>query len=194
MSAAKEDKELTAMQSAYNALKDLDGKLQRRIIEWLTDKLEIASPVLQQGLDNTPAKTFSPAVLKNQAAGAPLDPKVFMTSKRPQNINERITCLAYFLTHFRDMKQFKTVDLTKLNTEASQPKISNPTYYARDAADAQFLSLAGGGKKQITARGEALVEALPDRAAVTAALENHPLVGRKGSKHKKTNSAKVAKK
>lgn len=193
MGAAKEDKELTAMHDTYNALKDLDAKLQSRILEWLAKKLEIPSIVGSSGLNTSGSAA---ATQKNKATpldGTPPDPKSFMTAKRPQNINERVTCLAYYLTHFRDIKQFKTAELTKLNTEASQPKISNPTYYARDAAEAQFLSLAGGGKKQITARGEAVVDALPDRTAVVTALENHPLVGRKGT-HKKKSGTKRTKK
>lgn len=193
MGAAKEDKELTAMHDAYNALKDLDTKLQSRILEWLAKKLEIPSAIDSPGQNSNGHTAVHQNVQTKPAGGIPPDPKAFMTLKRPQNGMERVTCLAFYLTNYRDTKQFKTIDLTKLNTEASQPKLSNPAYFARDAADTQYLSLAGGGKKQITARGEALVDALPDRTAVDAALTDHPLVGRKGTHKKKLGKKNIKK-
>jgi hypothetical protein len=63
--------------------------------------------------------------------------------------------------------------LIDLNTEAAQPKMSNASVAARNAVQNQYLSLAGGGRKQITARGEAVVKALPDRDKVKSALEGH---------------------
>src|SRR5258706_13125530 len=54
-------------------------------------------------------------------------PKVFMANKRPKTDMERITCLAFYLTHSRGVQYFKTRDLTDLNKEAAQPQLSNPT-------------------------------------------------------------------
>jgi hypothetical protein len=49
----------------------------------------------------------------------------------------------------------------------------------------RYLMAAGGGKKQITNLGEAIVEALPDREAVKQAIaENRPR-RRKRRKHRK---------
>ena len=101
-------------------------------------------------------------------------PKVFMSAKRPMSDIERITCLAYYLTHYRGKQHFKTKELSDLNTEAAQPKFSNATVAARNAVQKEFLSLVGGTKKQITVRGEALVDALPDRNRVKAALDATP--------------------
>lgn len=109
-------------------------------------------------------------------------PKAFMAGKQPRNEIERITCLAYFLTHSRGTPLFKTRELTDLNIEAAQPKLSNASYVARNATQANYLSLAGKGQKQITVKGEALVEALPDRGKVRAALETHPIKRRKKTK------------
>jgi len=103
-----------------------------------------------------------------------LSPKLFMAGKRPTSDVERITCLAYYLTHYKNQQSFKTVELTKLNTDAAQPRLSNPTVAARNAVQRGYLALAGGGRKQVTTVGEKMVEALPDRARVKEALEEFP--------------------
>lgn len=100
-------------------------------------------------------------------------PKAFMAGKRPTTDMERVTCLAYFLTHYRNVNAFKTKELTDLNIEAAQQKLSNPSATARNAVAQGFLALAGSGRKQITQRGEAVVISLPDRDKVKAALEDH---------------------
>lgn len=114
-------------------------------------------------------------------------PKAFMTGKRPTTDMERVTCLAYYLTHHRSTSAFKTKELTDLNIEAAQQKLSNPSATARNAVGHGFLSLAGGGRKQITARGEAVVDALPDREKVKSALSEHQI----RKPRKKTRSRKT---
>ncbi|HVV79311.1 MAG TPA: hypothetical protein VHD59_06820 [Pseudolabrys sp.] len=125
-------------------------------------------------------------------SGQPLDPnvsaKAFMAAKRPNTDMERIACLAYFLLHNRQVQAFKTRELTDLNIEAAQPKLSNPSFAARNAVSKQYLSLAGGGRKQITPIGEALVEALPDREAVKKALESQPPRRRRRSRTRKAKA------
>ncbi len=112
-----------------------------------------------------------------------IDPKTFMATKKPMFDVERITCLAYYLSRYRGVTQFKTRELTDLNTEASQPRFSNSAVAARNAVQQQYLSLAGRGRKQITTRGEAVINALPDRDKVKKALEENILRGnRKRSK------------
>jgi len=120
--------------------------------------------------------------------GEHLSPKAFMTAKRPSTDMERVSCLAYYLTHTKRITTFKTRDLIDLNIAAAQPKMSNASVAARNSVQHEYLSLAGAGKKQITARGEALVEALPDRDKIKKALETHRL--RKHRKSKKTGKAK----
>lgn len=92
-------------------------------------------------------------------------PKAFLLEKRPQTESERVACLAYYLTHYRDEPHFKTLELSKLNTEAAQIKFSNPTRAVDNAVGAMFLIPAGQGKKQLSAIGELYVQSLPDRAA-----------------------------
>jgi len=94
-----------------------------------------------------------------------LPAKDFLFQKQPRTDVERVACLAYYLTHYRDTKHFKTIDLSKLNTEAAQLKFSNSAYAVTNAANSGFLAPAGKGFKQLSALGERYVEALPDRDA-----------------------------
>ena len=99
-----------------------------------------------------------------------LSPKEFMLEKKPLTDVERVACLAYYLTHYRDTPHFKTLDLSKLNTEAAQVKFSNAAKAVNNADSAGLLVQAGHGKKQISANGELYVQALPDRTAARAAI------------------------
>lgn len=99
-----------------------------------------------------------------------LSPKQFMYAKRPMSDIERMACLAYYLTHYRDTPHFKTLDLSKLNTEAAQIKFSNPAQAVDNATRSGFLVQVGQAKKQLSANGELYVQALPDRAAAKEAV------------------------
>jgi hypothetical protein len=114
-----------------------------------------------------------------------ISPKQFMAAKRPQTDVERITCLAYYLAHARGEPHFKTRDLTALNTEAAGSRFSNAAQASNNALNQnEFLAQAGQGKRQITPRGEAMVEALPDREAVTGALADIPKRARRAPRRR----------
>lgn len=91
-------------------------------------------------------------------------PKEFLREKGPQSDVERVACLAYYLTHYRNTPEFKTLDLSKLNTEAAQPKFSNPSKSAGNALQYGYLAPSSKGFRQISAVGEDFVRALPDRS------------------------------
>jgi hypothetical protein len=98
--------------------------------------------------------------------------KTFMLQKQPQTDVERVACLAYYLTHYKDTPYFKTIDLSKLNTEAAQPKFSNPAFAVDNATKSGYLTQAPrAGHKQLSAIGEHFVQALPDREAARAAMK-----------------------
>jgi hypothetical protein len=96
--------------------------------------------------------------------------KQFLLDKRPQTDVERVACLAYYLTHYQNTPHFKTLDLSKLNTDAAQIKLSNPTVAVDNATKSGFLAQASKGNKQLSALGELYVQALPDREAARAAV------------------------
>ena len=80
-----------------------------------------------------------------------------------------------------------------MNSDAGQPNLSNAAVFLKNSVAAQYLSSAGKGARQLTPRGEALVNALPDREKVDRALADHPLSGRrkkgKGRRKKKPTKA-----
>src|SRR5439155_22512377 len=106
-------------------------------------------------------------------------PKQFVAQKRPTTDTERVAVLAYYLTHTRGTTEFKTKDISALNKEAAQRAFSNTAFAVSNAAQSGYLAPASKGAKQITTRGEAVVEALPDRTRVQGALEKNPIGGRR---------------
>jgi hypothetical protein len=117
----------------------------------------------------SPSATISP-MRDGYSEDRSISPKEFMLQKKPTLDIERVACLAYYLTHYRETPNFKTIDLSKLNTEAAQIKLSNPTQAVKNAARAGLLVPAARGSRQISAGGELFVQALPDREAAKVAM------------------------
>ena len=113
-------------------------------------------------------------------------PKEFLLEKRPNTNVERVACLAYYLTHYRDTPHFKNTDINILNTEAAQTKLSNPSHTVRDAVRSGYLAVATKDMKQLSAQGEKYVEALPDRGA---AKEARPKASKRSRRKTGTNRA-----
>jgi hypothetical protein len=102
----------------------------------------------------------------------PIFPKEFLVKKEPHTDVERVACLAYYLTQYREQPHFKTLDISKLNTEAAQVKFTNAANVVNNATTYGYLAPATKGNKQISASGERFVEALPDREAARAVMAN----------------------
>jgi len=94
------------------------------------------------------------------------------SSSNLANDVERVACLAYYLTHYRSIPEFKTLDISKLNTEAAQPKFSNASVPVDNARQKTFLVSTTRGNKQLGALGERFVQALPDREAAKNVMHN----------------------
>jgi hypothetical protein len=99
--------------------------------------------------------------------------KQFMHDKKPRTDVDRIACLAYYLTHYRGQSEFKTIDLSSLNTEAAQVKFSNAAQAAENAAKAGLLVPASRGAKQLSTLGEVYVSQLPDYERARESLREH---------------------
>lgn len=116
-----------------------------------------------------------------------LSPKEFIFQKSPTTDIERVVCLAYYLTHYRSQPHFKTIDISKLNTDAAQLKFSNASFAVENAAAAGLLVSAGKGNKQLSLHGERYVDALPDRLAAKEILAS----SRKPRSRKKSMNGKA---
>jgi hypothetical protein len=118
---------------------------------------------------------------------AGLNPKQFIAQKKPKTQYERVACLGYFLHAARQVVEFGADEIKAINKEAAQQPILNlPTIIGDTTSKYGYLSAAGGGNKQMTVLGDAVVQALPDRDAVKAALAEH----RTGKKRKKRATKK----
>lgn len=101
-------------------------------------------------------------------------PKEFLLRKQPKTNVERVACLAYYLNHYRNTPEFKTIDISKLNTEAAQTKLTNASYAVNDAVKTGYLAAASKGMRQLSAQGELYVKALPNRDAAKTVKPKKP--------------------
>jgi hypothetical protein len=171
--------EVDAMRDADGALNKLasDTDAQRRIIQWLASKYgSNVSMTESHQLD---------AALPQASIERAQDIKSFMIQKRPLNNYERVACLAYYLEKFKEMPDVGAKDIVEANTEARLQKMSNPTVFVKHATHTYgYLNSIGQRRLALSSKGEAVVEALPDRAKVEEALTNFTL-GKKGRSGKK---------
>jgi restriction endonuclease Mrr len=177
--ATADEREIhTATKDVIDRLADFDNETRRRVFRRAMGFFEldmlpsVATSVAVQA--DLPKFSAHPSRGKTDgqhfADRSELPPKEFLFQKQPRTDIERIACLAYYLTHYRDTRHFKTIDISKLNTEAAQIKFSNTAFAVVNAANAGLLASAGRGNKQLSALGERYVDALPDRDAAKEIL------------------------
>jgi len=174
--------EIEALKVIDEALENLTTEEKQRIFSFISSKHSIT--IAKGGGENTNNENNGGNVNLNNS-----DIKQFLSSKKPIGFYEQIACLGYHLEKIQGLESFDTKSITKANTAARATKIPNPSLYLGDVVSKYgYLAAIGGGKKAMTARGEALVEALPDRAAVKVALDNNPIKKKTSSKKKKTKN------
>jgi len=177
------DDELEIMKTIMQLLKPLEQSGQNRIIQTVNTYYGLdwgyvpnhqAMPIAKDSPMNT-SQDFEKSVPYSESEQLPVSPKDFLMEKMPQSDMERVACLAYYITHYREQPYFKNLDLDKLNTEAAQPRFSNLSKSAGNALTNHYLAAAPTkGMKQISAHGEAYVRALPDRAAARNTMRSKP--------------------
>lgn len=187
-----ERKVYAAVNEVISRVLDFDDDTRRRIFRTAETFLfggssaPIIRPSGQEGGERSRGQSVR---VTSFAESEEISPKDFLFRKQPQTDVERVVCLAYYLTHYRDTPHFKTVDISLLNTEAAQVKFSNAAYAVANAANTGLLVSAGKGAKQLSAQGERYVEALPDRAAAKEILASiRSRRARKASKNNKKES------
>jgi hypothetical protein len=155
--------EIRVLTVILNNLRSVGAESRERILQTAETYFGLNSRAVPEApLGNGVATSFSEE--------HPISPKEFVFQKQPRSDVEKVACLAFYLTHYRDTPHFKTLDISKLNTDAAQVKFSNAAVAVDNATKKGFLVPAEKGQKQLSAVGEQYVLALPDREAAHAAL------------------------
>lgn len=160
--------DLEALTTIVTALKALDFETQKRTLQAVATFLGVNVNEYKETQIHSNNSSRVVSFSENRDMSA----KEFLREKSPKTDIERVVCLAYYLTHYKDTPHFKTLDLSNLNTEAAQPKFSNAAFSVVNATNAGLLVPAVKGSKQLSAAGELFVQALPDRDAAKASIEN----------------------
>ncbi len=180
--------ELEAMQVVHRALEPLKPDAQRRVIDWVVSVLKPpdATASAPGGGSALGGAGSNPSVTNLQATI-----EAFVTTKKPKDTYQRLACLGYYLEFKEKKVDLSGKDLTKANTDARQAKIGNMADFLIKAEKRHgFFTEAGYGKKRLSARGKAVVEALPSQEAVKTALINHPLPKHGGGRGKAKKTKK----
>lgn len=173
MTETNEQENFQTLTQIMSAMQPLDQEARKRILQTVATFFGIefdkfAGSNARAELSIAPGQRSGSRVEYSEDLA--VGPKEFLLEKHPQTDVERVACLAYYLTHYRDMPQFKTLDISKLNLEAAQPKFSNAAYATGNAVKLRYLVSATRDKKQLSAAGEQFVLALPVREEARAAM------------------------
>jgi hypothetical protein len=194
MPSAKKPTDVQAVEGVHSILLNLDAETRTRVlraVEALLAMPEPASPPTTStgGAPSPGSSGHQPGILQNEKIAA------FITRKHPIDTYQRLACLAYFLEHKEGKTDIFSKDLENANTEARQIRLANTTRVLDHAARRLgFFASSSRGKKRLTSRGVAVVEALPDQAAVKTALQEYSMPkkgGRRARSHAKTKSGKA---
>jgi hypothetical protein len=156
-----------------SSMRKLDGDARQRIYQTIGTFFELGPSVrpapadLRGPLDRSDHSVRDDPKFSTDRTARP---KQFLNEKQPRTDVERVACLAFYLTHYRDMPEFTTLDISKLNTEAAQRKFSNATAAVNNASQYGYLVPAAKGTRQISAAGEGYVQALPEYDAAKQAM------------------------
>jgi len=166
--------EMEAFQKIVAELKDLSTESQKKVLQMVFTLLDIDYQTQQPSLQKSDStQQLEPSLgIPSFSEDRSMSPKEFLFQKQPKTDIERVACLAFYLTHYRDTPFFKTFDISKMNTEAAQIKLSNPTVAVDNATRAGYLVPAIKGQKQLSAIGEVFVSSLPDRELAKDAVKN----------------------
>jgi hypothetical protein len=182
MSSRKKLSELEAMQVIHKALEPFDAEARGRILTSVISLLEVTNAPSFNGNTAVPSNQVLPT--ENSSIITPqMTIESFLKAKVPSDNNQRLACLAYYLEHHDNKPDVSTRELTKANSDARQMQVSNVSAFLDNATRRHgFFAPSGKGKKHLTIRGKAVVEALPNPEAVKEALKQHPMPQRSGRK------------
>lgn len=189
--AEKNNNERDVLQAILDALDQVSEDGRERILRTVSTFYDIDLSNGPRLFSSDPRPTIHKVANDRDLSFADretISPKDFLQEKHPGTDVERVICLAYYLTHYRDTPHFKTIDISNLNTEAAQRKFSNTANALANAIKNSLLAPAGKGARQISAIGERFVDALPDREDAKQVLSSM----RKRRGRKKSSNTKKA--
>jgi hypothetical protein len=159
--------DVNVLSQMISALRELSQEDRKRIIDTVVTFFGIEPPKLAvpnaEGLESPSSAAGKIGVGFSEDLS--MSPKEFLLEKNPHTDVARVACLAYYLTHYGNTPHFKTLDISKLNTEAAQRKFTNAAYATDNAVKQGYLVEATRGQRQLSAFGEQYVRRLPDRQA-----------------------------
>lgn len=168
------DSESTDFQSEAEILQLVIGYMQKLTDDGRERLLRTLATFFEIGIQQTVRTSLrqvdgitsaEPQISPSFSEDRSMSPKEFLLEKQPRTDVERVACLAFYLTNYRNTQHFKTIDISKLNTEAAQRKFSNAAKAVDNATRNELLVPSVKGQKQLGAVGEVFVQALPDRTA-----------------------------
>lgn len=161
--------DVEALSTIVGILRGLDEEGQKRVLASVHAFMGLGGAVYENSGSRSTIPVAAEAI-GPFSQDRTISAKEFLRNKSPATDVERIACLAYYLTHYRDTPHFKTVDVSALNIEAAQPKFSNTSVAVDNARAKGFLVPSTKGNKQLSAAGERYVELLPDRDGAKASM------------------------
>ncbi len=177
--------EVDAMRDIDAALGKLDPSARERVMDWASSKHGLRSRATVDGKEADPE-------IVGADGPRPKDLKSFLATKAPQSFYERVACLVYYLEKFDGRSEVSTQDITKANSDARQSKLTNPATFVKHATHTHgYLISIKKGIFAISPKGEAVVEAMPDRAKADEAHKKFKVVRK--VKKRKTSTTKTKK-
>jgi hypothetical protein len=139
--STSETDELETLTSILALLQKVDTEARARILQSAATFFRVNTRELSvESVQVTPHAFHQGSISEPSfSEDRTISPKQFMLEKQPKTDVEKVACLAYYLTHYRDTPHFKTLDISKLNTEAAQMKFSNPAVAVDNASKTNYL-------------------------------------------------------
>lgn len=186
---------MTKKITEYDALKGVDELIEplepeerKRVFDYVNGKYKIYSSQIavpnatQTGAFNS---TMPPGVATSTAPVVAGNIKSFVLAKRPKDPYEKIACIAYYLEKVEGLEALTRKNITQAFEDARLSPMSNPSLFINRTANTHGYLTPLGKNKALSPRGEALVDALPDREKANIALADHPVRGKSKSKRRK---------